>query len=190
MGLLFPAALMIVATTLPIWAQNKVPDLSLGDPAPRLEITMIKGEPVDIHNGKGKNVFVVEFWATWCPACRASIPHLTELQEKYGDEGLVVLGISIEEPDDVTAFLNEAGAKMDYAVAVDRSQKTAYSYMVPFDENSIPHAFVVDKYGNLVWHGHPADPTMEPLIISLLNEKIEDRTKARSSRNQEGSGKK
>ncbi len=62
--------------------------------------------------------------------------------------------------------------------------------MAPFRENSIPHAFVVDKSGILVWHGHPADPAMERLIVSLLNEKIEERPKAQSSPNQDGSGKK
>ncbi len=180
----------MVAMTLPIWAQSKAPNLTLGDPAPQLDITMIKGEPIDIHEGQGKNVFLVEFWATWCPSCRASIPHLTELQEKYGDNGLVVVGISIEESDVVTAFVKEVGAKMDYTVAVDRRQRTAYNYMAPFSENSIPHAFVVDKSGILVWHGHPADPAMERLLVSLLNEKIEERPKAQSSPKQEGSRKK
>jgi len=170
-----PASSMFIM--FPNWAQSEAPDHSLGDPAPGLDIAIIKGEPIDIHRGKGKNVYVVEFWATWCPSCRASIPHLSKLQEKYKDSGLVVVGISIEEPDDVRAFVEEARAKMDYTVAVDGRQRTAYNYMAPFRENSIPRAFIVDKSGILAWHGHPADPVMEWIIVSLLNEKIEERPK-------------
>ena len=72
-------------------------------------------------------------------------------------------------------------------IAVDRRQRTAYNYMAPFSENSIPHAFVVDKSGILVWHGHPADPAIERLIVTLLNEKIEEGPKAQPLPNQEGS---
>ncbi len=169
---------IMLAMALPIWSQSHVPDLSLGDPAPDLDIAIIKGEPIDIDSGKGKNVYMVEFWATWCPSCRASISHLTELQKRYADSGLVVVGISIEEPDEVTAFVKEAGAKMEYTVAVDRGERTTYNYMAPFNEYSIPHAFVIDKSGILVWHGHPSDPTMEKVIVSLVNEKIDERPKS------------
>ena len=95
----------------PIWPQSEAPDLSLGDPAPEFDIAIIKGESIDIHAGKRKNVYVVEFWATWCPPCRVSIRHLTELQEKYEDDGLVVVGISIAEPGDVTAFVKRSGRR-------------------------------------------------------------------------------
>ena len=182
--------IVILAITLPVWAQSRMPELSLGDPAPDLNITIIKGEPIDIHAESGEHVFLVEFWATWCPSCRASMPHLSQLQKKYEDEGLVLVGISIEEPDVIEAFVSEDRSRMEYTVAADRDLSTAYRYMVPFGVDSIPHAFVVDKSGTLVWHGHPADPAMERLIVSLLNEKNGERPRAQSSPNQEGSGKK
>ncbi len=168
--------IVILAITLPVWGQNYTLELSLGDPAPDLDITIIKGEPIDLDKDKGAHVFLVEFWATWCPSCRASMPHLSELQKKYEDEGLVVVGISIEEdPDVVRAFVDEDRSRMKYTVAVDRNLATAYKYMLPFGEENIPHAFVVDKSGALVWHGHPTDPAMERLIVSLLNEKTGER---------------
>lgn len=165
--------IVLLAITLPVWAQSSMPKLSLGDPAPDLDITIIKGEPIDIGNDKGEHVFLVELWATWCPACRASMPHLSKLQKKYEDKGLVVVGISIEEPDDVRAFVNEDRSRMEYTVAADRNQSTVYNYMVPFGESSIPHAFVVDKSGALVWHGHPADPSLEQLLVELLENAID-----------------
>ena len=58
--------------------------LKHGDAAPPIEITKwLRGEAVDLQKAREKKVVVVEFWATWCPPCRTSIPHLTELQKKY-----------------------------------------------------------------------------------------------------------
>ena len=171
--------IVTLVITLPVWAQSRMPELSLGDPAPDLDITIIEGEPIDLGNDKGEHVFLVEFWATWCPACRASMPHLSELQKKYEDEGLVVVGISIEEdPDVVRAFVDEDRSRMKYTVAVDRNLATAYKYMLPFGEENIPHAFVVDKSGTLVWHGHPADPSLEQLLVELLENGIDTTAEA------------
>src|SRR2546425_1106795 len=70
--------------------------LGLGDPAPKLEVkSFVKGEPVKGFE-PGKN-YVVEFWATWCPPCRTSIPHLTELQKKHPD--VIFIGVSVFERD-------------------------------------------------------------------------------------------
>src|SRR5437588_12539911 len=58
--------------------------LSVGDPAPKLQVKeFVKGDPVkELEKGK---VYVVEFWATWCGPCRATIPHLTELAKEHKD---------------------------------------------------------------------------------------------------------
>ena len=69
----------------------------LGAPAGRLAVAQwIKGTPVEVAAGSSTNVYVVEFWATWCPPCRMSIPHLTALQDRFRDRGLVIVGISDE----------------------------------------------------------------------------------------------
>lgn len=130
----------------------------LGDPAPALSVSeWVKGGPVTLADGKGKTVYVVEFWATWCPPCRESIPHLTELQKKYKDKGVVVIGVTTEDAADVQSFVTAQGAAMDYVVAVDKDGKTTEAYMDAFGEDGIPHAFIVDTAGAIVWHGHPLD---------------------------------
>jgi thiol-disulfide isomerase/thioredoxin len=124
--------------------------------APALTVSKwVKGEPVIIADGKGKDVYVVEFWATWCPPCRESIPHLTELQKKYKDANVVVVGITDEDIDPVKSFVATMGDKMNYHVAVDKDQKTyeAFNKVAAFD--AIPTAFVIDKTGKVVWQGHP-----------------------------------
>lgn len=128
----------------------------LGDPAAPLEIAeWVKGEPVDLAAVKGKKVVVVEFWATWCGPCRVSIPHLTELQKKYENRGVVVVGVSDEDSAKVKPFVDTQGDKMNYTVAIDRNNATSDGYMKRYGQGGIPHAFVVDKDGRIAWHGHP-----------------------------------
>src|SRR5690242_17128293 len=123
----------------------------LGMAAPALNVAeWVKGNAVDLKEGKGKNIYVLEFWATWCPPCRTSIPHLTELQKKFKDKDVVIIGISDEASGVVKPFVGKMGAKMQYTVAVDKNDKTSAAYMGAFGINGIPHAFVVDKTGAIV----------------------------------------
>jgi len=108
----------------------------------------VKGEPVDVSSG----VHVVEFWATWCPPCLTSIPHLTALQEKYADRGVNIIGVSDEELATVESFVEKMGDKMAYTVAIDGG--ISKDYIEKYNIGGIPHAFVV-KDGEIVWHGHP-----------------------------------
>ncbi len=124
-----------------------------GEPAAALAVAhWVKGDPVDISSG----VHVVEFWATWCPPCRTSIPHLTEIQQEYKDRGVNIIGISNEEHGTVEPFVTRMGSKMNYTVAIDEGRRTSKGYMGKYGINGIPHAFVV-KDGTVVWNGHPMD---------------------------------
>jgi len=94
--------------------------LKVGDPAPKLQTgKWVQGDPVkDFAKGKA---YIVEFWATWCPPCRASIPHLNETYNKFKDKGLVVIGQDCYEKDEtlVAPFVKKMGDKMTYRVALD-----------------------------------------------------------------------
>jgi thiol-disulfide isomerase/thioredoxin len=128
-------------------------------------LTWIKGGPVSITPG---HVYVVEFWATWCPPCRVSIPHLTELQKKYKDQGVTFVGVSDEPPDVTTPFVKQMGDNMDYAVASDTKGDVYKGYMTAFHQDGIPTAFVVGADGKLVWLGHPMVDRFEQAIEQAI----------------------
>lgn len=154
----------LVAVLLALLAAPAAFAGDLGDPAPPLKIAQwMKGEPVDLAARRGKGFTVVEMWATWCGPCKASIPHLTELQKKFKEKGVVFVGISTEDPAVVKPFVEKMGDKMDYAVAVDDHKTTYDSFMKPFALEGIPEAFVIGAKGEIAWHGHPLDGLEEAL---------------------------
>lgn len=149
------------------------PAAQLGDAAAPLKIAhWIKGKAVDLKESKGKNICVVEFWATWCGPCRVSIPHLNEMQKKFKDQGVLFVGVSDETVDKVKPFVEKMGEKMDYVVAIDDGGKTSAAYMEAFDQHGIPHAFVVNKDGVIAWHGHPMaglDKALEQMLAGKFD---------------------
>ena len=137
--------------------------LKVGDPAPKLQTgKWVQGEAVkDFTPGKA---YIVEFWATWCPPCRASIPHLNETYTKFKDKGLIVIGQDCWEKDEsqVAPFIKKMGDKMTYRVALDDKSKDAKgsmakTWMEAAGRNGIPSAFLVDTTGKIAWIGHPME---------------------------------
>jgi cytochrome c biogenesis protein CcmG/thiol:disulfide interchange protein DsbE len=78
-------------------ADNIVADsASMGLPEPELMLKDLDDKDISLSQYKGK-VVLVNFWATWCEACKAEIPWLIEMQQKYGQKGLVILGVSMDD---------------------------------------------------------------------------------------------
>jgi thiol-disulfide isomerase/thioredoxin len=135
--------------------QAKADDLSLGSPAPKLEIRKwYKGTPVTALE-KGK-LYVVEFWATWCGPCIEAIPHVTELAKKNTDVTFIGVSVFEEFKDDVLQkFIDKMGSKMDYNVGYSGYQDgMAKTWMIDANQNGIPTSFIV-KDGVIQWVGHP-----------------------------------
>eukprot|EP00127_Corallochytrium_limacisporum_P000328 Clim_evm23s11 gene=Clim_evmTU23s11 len=108
-------------------------------------------------------VTVLESWATWCPPCRQSIPHLTQMQAKYRAQNVRVIGITGEDFNVCEPFVKKMGKQMDYLVLQDESGRFQ-DLQAQAGVQGIPHAFVIDRQGKITWSGHPMDPNFENAI--------------------------
>ncbi len=156
--------LMVLSANLPVQAAVSEVKLGVGDAAPALSVAKwYKGTPLPaFEHGQ---VYVVEFWATWCGPCKASMPHLTELQKQYAGK-VTFIGVDVlENPANATddsiaklakAFVESMGDKIGYAVAGDGTEKfMATHWLQAAGQTGIPASFVILGDGNIGWIGHP-----------------------------------
>lgn len=173
---------LVALCCLSLAAQDKAgkPEakLNIGDPAPKLAITKwMKGDAVQAFNPG--NVYVVEFWATWCGPCIASMPHISELQSEYRSKGLTIIGLTSKDPNNseeqVTDFVKNRGDIMQYNVAWCEDRATNDAYMKAAGRNGIPCSFVIDKQGNVAFIGHPMilDEVLPKVIDGTWNAKAQ-----------------
>ncbi len=154
-----------ISTLLPARLQA-VPNT--GQQAPNFKVVTTSGQPVSLRNYRGY-VLVMDFFATWCPPCRASIPHLIAMNRKYGKQGLQILGQSLDEDGEGVVKSFVAEQRINYPVALT-PEKVAVDYGI----NSVPVMFVIDKNGKVaeVYRGFSDEVgrSMENLVKRLLAE--------------------
>ena len=115
-------------------------------PAP-LDYTLrdVSGDEVDLASYKG-NVILLNFWATWCGPCKIEIPWFVEFQETYGEKGLVVLGLSVDDtPEQMRPFIAEYQVNYPMLVGLGREDfQEAYGPVW-----GLPITFMIDREGML-----------------------------------------
>ena len=144
---------------------NALQAQAVGQPAPAWKLSDLDGHAVSSDQFKGK-VLVVDFWATWCGPCVSEIPGYVELQKKYGADGLVIVGVSLDQkgPEHVKRF---AGAKgMNYTIVMgDDAVQEAFGGI-----EAIPTTFLIGRDGRIVHQktGAMAHEEYEKLVQQAL----------------------
>ena len=140
-----------------------------GQTAPDFKVVSTTGQTISQENFRG-HVLILDFFATWCQPCRQSIPHLIEMNRKYGKQGLQILGLSVDEDGEraVKTFTDEF--RINYPLAFAGESTT-----VDFGVRSVPIMFLVDKKGKIaeVYRGYTNEMarSVEQSIKRLLAEK-------------------
>lgn len=154
--------------------------LTIGSQAPPLDIEHWlpegDGEFEPVSEFEQGNVYVVEFWATWCGPCINSMPHLAEMQKEYADRGVRIVSVSDEDLETVEKFLKRPTPQDEdvtfgeltsaYSLTTDPDQSTFNDYMRAAGQTGIPAAFIVGKTGEIEWIGHPMqmDEPLEKVV--------------------------
>jgi len=168
---LFLAVLLILSLAtiaLGIWllvdqrqqiaAESRPAAAAASTPAPDFELTSSDGQVIRLADLRGK-VVLLNFWATWCPPCKAEMPDLNALQRKYGAErDFVVLGVNDEESAaDVTAFAQREG--IAFPLLLDPDGRVIEKL---FEVRYLPTSMIIDRDGNIrdTWRGQIAREAM------------------------------
>jgi len=146
------------------------PRRAASDPAqaaPGFALRGLDGKTVRLTDYKGKPV-VLDFWATWCGPCRAAMPHLDAIQNRYRERGLVVLGVSVDDggPQRVKRYADHLGVRFRIVMADER----VLDLYGPI--RSIPTTFFIDRRGMVVRRvvGYLDQETLESYAEEVLGD--------------------
>ena len=133
--------------------------------APSFSVRTLEGKPLRSTELRNRPL-VVDFWATWCGPCRASMPHLSRMQSRYEKRGLAVIGMSVDDGGarSVQRFASRLGVKFTLAMANDEILD-AYGPI-----RSIPTTFFINRKGDIVRRvvGYIDDETMDDYVKEIL----------------------
>lgn len=139
----------------------------IGQQRPEFELEDLDGHVRNVREWDGK-VLVVNFWATWCPPCLKETPLLIELQHKYGEQGLQIIGLAIDDEKSVRDFVDTLG--IDYPVVAGELEAMELARRFGNRLNALPYTAFVDRNGDIV-HIKAGDierEEAEKIIQSLL----------------------
>lgn len=124
--------------------QTEAPNPLLGVEAPSVELNNLAGEPVNLADHLGKDVIVLDFWATWCPPCVAALPILDNVTSSMADQGVVFYAVDQgEDAETISAFLEKREISPPVLLDVEQSASTAYGVQ------GLPTSVLIGKDGRV-----------------------------------------
>jgi len=126
-----------------------------------------QGNIKTLDKWKGK-ILVVNFWATWCSPCRDEMPELSEIQNKYAKQDLIVLGIATDDVDSVHEFMQST--KVSYTLLAGGIDTMDLSRVLGNNKGGLPFTIVLDSNGNIVktFEGRVSQPELEESLQPLF----------------------
>jgi thiol-disulfide isomerase/thioredoxin len=175
LGLLFMAALTYATfgPRIAAWLGWRPPPHELvGQAAPAFSAQTLDGKTLRFPEDFAGRIVLLDFWATWCPPCVAEIPHLREAQERFGERGLTIVGVSLDGPNGITAervaqFMRDR--RMDWPVIYTGASAIATQY----DVSAIPAPFLIDADSRRILAVGPA--LLGPHLMRTLEEALAGR---------------
>ncbi len=149
--------------------RNTPATLHVGDPAPPLQVSeWVRGQPLaELEPGR---IYVLDFWASWCGCCLASMGRSSALQEKYGQDVTLIAISAADTSNPRRAILDtveQRAGDFRLHVAIDARDRTTAAYLRASRVIGIPTAFVVDRQGRVAWIGHPID--LDPVLDAIVH---------------------
>jgi thiol-disulfide isomerase/thioredoxin len=118
------------------------PSPLLGKAAPPIKLSLLKEGELDLANHAGKDIVMLDFWATWCGPCVMEMPVLAKVAKEYADKGVVLYAVNQEEePKDIEEFFKDKDFTATVALDKEGSAGAAYG------AEGIPHLVIIDKNG-------------------------------------------
>lgn len=164
----------VLATCAAVTAcgEAPLPRGAVGTEAPAYAARTLDGDSVSLATLRGEAV-LLNVWATWCPPCREEMPDLQEIHEEFGQEGLRVVGVSIDASgadELVREFLDENG--ITYSILRDPGERITSLFPTP----GVPITLLIDAEGTVVWR-HLGPLTADaPALREALKKALPDRT--------------
>jgi hypothetical protein len=160
-----PANAKKVVSFRPQQNEAETPSPLIGKPAPEFELNLLDGGKATLAKHKGKDVVIIDFWATWCGPCRKSLPILANITEQFKDKGLVFYALNQREnPEAIKDFLAKQTFKL--TVALDTEGKVGEAYGV----EGIPQTVLIDKDGTVQAVHIGYDPAMRVQLVKQIED--------------------
>jgi len=131
--------------------------------APDFTLSNMHGAPVSLTDYRGK-VVILNFWATWCPPCRAEMPSMEQLYRKMKGDDFVLLAVNVDKNGQSAVASFAKKISLSFPVLLDKNQNVADLYRVM----GIPQTFIINKNGEIVKEVSGAHDWNSPKIIKLL----------------------
>jgi thiol-disulfide isomerase/thioredoxin len=136
-----------------------------GKPAPPIKLSLLDEGTLDLADHQGKNVVILDFWASWCGPCRQGLPIASEVAKEFQDKNVVFFAVNIGESAEVAkAFLAQTG--LDFPVALDLNREAQQKYQA----NSIPKTVIIGKDGIVHTVHLGVSPTFRMDLTATLTE--------------------